>query len=1270
MGEITLKNGKELPKNPNLKKKHYWWKYLLFFFGGFLACIGVIVGGTAVTGTMFKTRDVLTMMGQNPDEVLGIEYQNDTILSMVMKLTQQKFETLGDIDRVTPLVSKTVNETLNPILSENLHYEFDWNELKTKPFALDPSSTRPEEEYDHTESIGDYIPRALKSGITIASFLQGEINTIVKYFLYPQNPDGSFDTEHPYSINDLLSSGSSFFNDIINKIKIGDIIDTSGNPFLSQIADWGVNDFTDAKIRSLEIAPLFDQETINNNPLLSAIASHNWTIADLSNMDNINTLKIGELIDTSGMTSGIVYALKDKSIADLQAPGFINTIALGDIFNTTEGIMGILVSKGFTVGDLSDDSKIKALTLDEILGGIPTDSILYQFRNTALQDVNNIDVSSVKLTAVLDLETQIKTNNILNAIWEADHDVTVGDLSDPDLINGLKLKAVFPSATGVLKTLADKNYTIGDLSNGSVIDNLTLDDVVGPIDENSILYSFKDTKLSAVDTIDIAGVKLTQVLDLETEIKTNKILNALWSSNHDVTIGDLKSESTITGLLISDIFPSATGVLAVLAGKGYTINDLTNASTIDNLTLDEVLGGISSDSVLYEFRTKTLSELDDIDISSVKLTSVLDLETQIKTNNILNAIWEDNNDVTIGNLSDPDLINGLKLSAVFPSATGILKTLADKNYTIGDLSDGGVIDNLTLDDVVGPIDSSNILFNFKDTPLNEVDTIDIATVKLTQVLDLETEIKTNKILNALWENDHDITVGGLKNENIIMNLLISDIFPSATGVMGVLAAEGYTINDLTNASTIDNLTLDQILGGISADNVLYQYRDTKLGEIDSIDFKAAKLTSLLDLETEIKTNKILNALWESNHDITVGELCEPDTIFGLAIDDVINCSGSQVLESLAAKGATIETLGEKIEELTLVDVVDVGTDPTSIIYKIAHSTALSGKPITEIGSCFENLLIGDILNVSSTSPTVLKTLQNVALKDLGAKMTHLTAKEVIDIDTSPSSTDPLKAIADVEINDGASLMSALKSGLKLKDVTTINGSSPEVLQSLAECTLDEIPTVLTTLSLKEVISIDLTDPSTPQILKSLADVTVFGTGTNNLNYKLTHLKFNDYFTESDCSSGILKVLWESTTPGGDFGIDEVASKINGLKLVDVLGDKIYEDEDPTKQITGTWWYLLTEYGETFTPSEYRYTLKKGATYTINDMDKLVKNMEDHMKNDKIRDLVDAGFITISDSSKLDDPIQIKYYGSTIQPFGSKLLGDYTLNEIFALFMSV
>ena len=813
-----MKNGKDVP-SVKRERQHNWWRYLLTFLGGFFACIGVIVGGLAITGTAVKLGDLVAMTGNNPADILGENYRNDTLLTFIQKMSSKKFETLGDINEISPKIESIVKDTINPVLKENIKFEFDWDELKIKPFEKNESSTRPATEYDKTESIAEYIPRVFKATITLASFVDpdGTATGVLRYFLYPYS-GGVFDTNNPYSIGTFADSGPDFFNDIINNIKVGDIIDTSGNAFLSQMAEWGLSEFTDEKIKTLKIGPLFSDEEKAANPLLNAIATKDWSIADLSNMDNINALKIGEIVDTSGMTSGLLYAIRENTIADLQEEDFIDGLNLGDIFPGSTGIMGTLISHGFTVGDLSDDTAIKSLTLEEVLGEIPSTSILYDFRETALNDV------------------------------------------------------------------------------------------------------------------------------------------------------------------------------------------------------------------------------DDIDVSTVKLTSIFS-------------------------------------------------------------------------------------------------------------------------------------------------------------------------------------------------------------------------------ETQIETNKILNAIWENNHDVTVGDLSDPDTISNLAIEDVIDCSGSLILEALVSKGATIGNLSEKVELLTLTDVIDIGTDPDAIIYKIATSTALSGVTISEIGDHFDELTIGDILAVDSSSPQLIKTLEDVQLKDLGTRMNSLTASDVILIG---GPEDPFYAIKDTPVSDSAALMEAIKENLKLKDVAEIDESSPEVLKSLQNTTLTDIPTVLTTLTLSEIITIESTSP---QILKSLANVQVFGDGDNNLQYYLTHLKFNDYFTASDCSTGILKVLWDSTDPAGDFEISEIASKINDLKIIDVLADEIYCDpvviQDGHKKIKPAWWYLLAEEGESFTSSEEYFILGNGKDYTMNDMNKLVTNMEYHMKNESLFNLIRAEFVTVTSAAmtKLETPIPL-------DPEGRRY-GDLTISEFLnaaALFL--
>ena len=895
-GTVTLRNGREVPNRnsgngsvgPNgapARRKRYWWRYLLFFFGGFFACIGVIVGGVAITGTVLKARDVITMIGQNPDEILGIEYQNQTLLNLIQTLTTKKFETLGDINKVTPMVKKTIDNDLNPILKENLHYELNWEELSIKPFTVNPNSTRPATEYDKNESLGEYIPRALKSGITLASFVDatGEATGILQYFLYPKNGD-AYDKTHPYSIADFMQD--NFFQNLIDGLKIGEVIpDIANNPFLAQMADWGINDFTDEKVKSLTLTGLFTDADKEANPLLAKIES--WSIADFATIDQkINDFKISEIINTTG-AEGLLAAIKDKTIAEIKDPEFINTLKLKDIM--------------------------------------------------------------------------------------------------PNLT----------SADGIMYTLA---------------------------------------------------------------------------ITHNYSVGDLKNESSIMALKLNELIT---------------------------------------------------------------------------------------------------------------------------------------------------VDSSSFLNNYGEKTLEELKTLSTADIHLT------------------------------------------DIFSN----------------------------------------------------------------------TEIEGNPILKGLVANNPNVSVADLSNYDTIAALKLSSVLtNDSNNQVLAALFAKETTISSISTDINTLTLKEVVDCGTDTESILYKIAHSDALINTPINELGTNFGQITVGTLLTVDSTSPQIVKTLNNVKLDDLGDFMNDLSAKDVIEIivgdaykdmsvnpfdfyvkvegewtkvsdavrdeeiedylgengyvakglatvyegmgaptsSTHPEakSRDSLYGIRDTKISNSNDLIVGLKNNLKLKDVVEIDASSPQVLQSLSNVKLNDIPDVLTTLTLSEVINID---DSAPQILKSLANVTVFGE-TDNLQSALVNLKFNNYFTEADCSSGILKALWDSTTPGGDFLLSDVASKINNLKLVDVLEDQIFEKDssdqyiyDPThtyKKIKASWWFLLTEEKLTDFPEEERFfQLRDGKNYTMNDMGKLVSNMEFHMKNETIFNLIDAEFIIVNDATKTK-------LNQTI-PFGEhagKKYGDLTIKE--------
>lgn len=812
---VTLKNGKKVPNANDKKKKRYWWRYLLTFMAGGVFATGATIGTVLITTSAVHTRDLIQMAGLNPEEILGADYLNLSILDTIHSLRGRKFETLGDLDAVSPIIGTTFKVRINEILEQNLNYSLNWDELKIKPFVLPVTSGRPATEVDPNESISDYIPRALKNGITLASFLDKEGNAtgIERILLYPRSGD-TYDTAHPYTINDYIQPG--FIEELKNNIKIGDVVENiDSNPFLAQMKDWGINDFSDTKIKEeIELGPLFSnmsEEEKNQNPILKAIES--WTIGDFLDMDNVMALQLQEVIDLRSAT-GLMATLKTKTLSELKTGNFVNDIYLGDIFTNP-----------------------------------PADSIM-----------ENLVAANIK----------------------------VGDLDDDSVLLGLHVSDFFP--------------------------NLSSDD---------ILYAFRGHTLSQISTLSINTVMVREIFSAS-DIEANQFLNALYKNNHDITFGEVMNPNTIKGIAIGDLYPDATNQVVVAL--------INNGATVGNL------------------ETK---------VGSLKLNEVVSAEANTTLGRIIAAIGE--------------------------------------------------------------------------TPIN-----------------------------------------GL-------------------------------------SSAFSSLRVDQVI------------------DIDADD---------------------------------------PDT--------------PQILITMHEKGTTIDGISSLMDGLTAKDIIKIGGED-----------------------------------------------------------------------------DPLYAIKDVSVSDSNTLITALKNNLALKDVVNIDvddPTTPQVLISLANTKLYQMESTLKTLTLGQVIKIDDSDPNTPQILKSLKSTVVFGE-TENLETRLVYLKFKDYFSESECQTGILKVLWNTTTPGGDFLISQISSKVQGLKLVQLLEDKIYKNGDPTEEIEPLWWFLLTEQGETFTASEKYHTLKNGASYTMDDLDKLIVNMNYHLENENLDDLYAAGLINIDDPEKLNRMVP-----SQEDPSVNVRIGTFTITE--------
>ena len=997
MGEVTLKGGNELPTKKT-KKKHYWWRYLLTFFGGFLFCVGCIAGGAAIAATQIKTKDVVGWLGLNPDEYLSLQYQNDNLMDFISKMSNKKFETLGDLNDVSPAIKKMIDDLNTDIFEPELHYSLDWEELKNKPFELNPSSPRPEAEYDHTYSLGDYIPKALKEGITLVSFMDVEdpsdLDKILKLFMFgshidPETGDYVFDYNDPVTLADIMDD-SDFFDSKINGLRIKDVADLGNSPFAAQIGDWTLTEFSenaDEKIKTLKIGPLFSDEEAQDNPLISTLKGtfidaetgeeKEWTIKDLTNFENIENLRINQILDVSG-SSGLLASIGNNKLKDLNDPNFIDRLKLADVFTQPEGILKVLAEKDAYESTYNLyyylDGYISTGAAAEFMGeGAPHDPSDSQYW---------IDNYS--------LVPQIKN---VHTGYPGD---IYFDTLDENLDNQDRMPMYILEKFGWRRI---ESYTVGDLSDEDKILDLYVSDIFADLDENDFIYNFKDYTLKSLSTIDIATIKLTELYSLE-EIQADVLLNALYEEDHEVTLGDLSDFDTIKNLDLSILLP---------AGENQLLQALYN------------------------------------------LTDEYDQPVKI----------------TIGNINEH-------------------------------------INDLTLKDVIDVGDSNSMMYKIAHSAALE-----------------------NCKLSDLKDN--------------FSNLLISDIFtvgPTSPQILQTLA--GYELDELEDA-------------------------------LDSL-----KAKDVMDIK--------------------------PGDIYRNTVTDELFIRYSDSWEKVKDE--------EYAQEYSDYFTAETG-------YLALQTAVLYEGSVDANDSAYASI---------GTPRDILYTVRNES------------------------------------INDSQTIINGLKGNLKLCDVIEITNEDPYVLQNLRNYKISELSNILQNYTLGDIIHID---SNSPQILKSLAGVVVFSDGTDpnnpNLEQALVGLKFNDYFTAEDCQSGILKALWNVDNLDGDFLISDISTYINKIKIIDFLGNDIYYNPaDPSsdqRTIGGVtynkcnciWWFLLTEGTESFTEQERFYVIRNGLDYTMSDLGKLVSNMEWHIKNEKIRVLVDAGLITLS-------------------PERVALIGEYTITQ--ALSMSV
>ena len=167
-----------------------------------------------------------------------------------------------------------------------------------------------------------------------------------------------------------------------------------------------------------------------------------------------------------------------------------------------------------------------------------------------------------------------------------------------------------------------------------------------------------------------------------------------------------------------------------------------------------------------------------------------------------------------------------------------------------------------------------------------------------------------------------------------------------------------------------------------------------------------------------------------------------------------------------------------------------------------------------------------------------------------------------------------------------------------------------------------------------------TDTGATSVTKD--DVTIEGGAGTNLSAGPYSFK-NTITVTSDLGENITRVIFLSTATEGKT-VANISAATGTIK----------------KAIDATWWFLLTNSTECagWKLSDPERLVEKtdlgaGKTYKVSDFDKLVVNMEYHMKNETLDDLAEADLITI-DLATRNKTIPVG--------LGTKRVGSMTMDE--------
>lgn len=418
-----------IPPRAKYAPRGVFWRMFavcLSFFFGMFACLGGLVGGAVILGTLVPAKDALGLFGiDDYTQYLREDYGEGPIIDAVSDLIGADFSSLEGIDKVTPFLRNTL-EDVNGELGV-LGVDLNVDELIKQPF----------------DGMGTYFQDNVVGNIVLGKTLglSGSSEGLLLSLCYgSRGEDWHTDEEgnivmnegkEPLRMKDLTEDSGGLFERITIENALN--VTPSSNAAMLFLA-YGTEGLHYKKVADengterIEMLP---------NPYTGELFKKK-TLSDLSGdgATPIESAKISDLISTEG-AGGILGAIGDWKISDLKNSYRIERLRLSQFLTVDENSSEIMQAiSDWRIGDLTDKNKMNSLTLGEVLTiGEDAPPILKALKNTRLGDFSE-KTDSLRLSDILGAD-DIANNKLLKNLAMS----TLSTLADD--VSQLSVKELF-----------------------------------------------------------------------------------------------------------------------------------------------------------------------------------------------------------------------------------------------------------------------------------------------------------------------------------------------------------------------------------------------------------------------------------------------------------------------------------------------------------------------------------------------------------------------------------------------------------------------------------------------------------------------------------------------------------------------------------------------------------------------------------------------------------------------------------------------------------